>query len=81
MEEIPEDLIVKSFKVCGQVKDVDIDEIVAFKEGRVAESGKSKLVDLMKLDPEDIDYNSLTKKVTATCKQMFWYVMLQIIQK
>ena len=38
-EEIGEDLIVKSCKVCGQVKDVDIDEIVAFKEGRVAESG------------------------------------------
>ena len=38
--EIPSEVISKSFRVCGQVSDVGVEEIVAFKEA----SGRAKLI-------------------------------------
>ena len=56
------DLIQKSFHVCGQVKNVDIDEITWLKEGRSLCESKSALQDLMKLSPDEIDYEQLKRK-------------------
>ena len=56
------DLIQKSFRVCGQVNDVDIEEIACLKEGRSLCEGKSLLPDLMKLSPDEIDYEKLKRK-------------------
>ena len=61
-DNISTEIITKSFRVCGQVADVNIDEIVCFRDGRCAASGKHLLEDLMKLEPNDIDYASLKKK-------------------
>ena len=41
------DLIRKSFRVCGQVKDVDIDELTCLKEGTHLNDSKSSLRELM----------------------------------
>ena len=38
-DSISRDMIVKSFRVCGQVRDVNVDEITAFQEGRCASDG------------------------------------------
>ena len=61
-DKIPNDLIVKSFRVCGQVKDLKLEEIVCFREGRCAAEGKPLLEELLKLSPQDIDYNALKQK-------------------
>ena len=45
---------------------VDIDEIVAFQDGRVAADGKKKLEELLRLDPKDIDYGLLQKQHDET---------------
>ena len=60
------DLIRKSFRVCGQVKDVDIDEISCLKEGTSLHYSKSSLRELMKLSPDEIDYEELKKKEGLT---------------
>ena len=65
-DKIPKDLIIKSFRVCGQVKDLNLDEIVCFRKGRCAADGKPLLEDLLKLSPDDIDYHSLKKKTETT---------------
>ena len=65
-DKIPEENIVKSFRVCGQVEDLDIDEIVAFQDGRVAADGKKQLEELLRLDPKDIDYGLLQKQHEET---------------
>ena len=56
------DLIRKSFRVCGQVKDCDIDEITCLKEGSSLHDSKSSLGELMKLSPDEIDYEQLKRK-------------------
>ena len=56
------DLIHKSFRVCGQVKNVDIVEITCLKEGRSLCESKSALQHLMKLSPDEIDYEQLKRK-------------------
>ena len=48
--------------MCGQVKDVDIDEITCLKEGTHLHDSKSSLRELMKLIPDEIDYETLTRK-------------------
>ena len=60
------DLIRKSFRVCGQVKDVDIDEISCLKEGTALHYSKSSLRELMKLSPDEIDYEQLKRKEGLT---------------
>ena len=52
-KSLTRDLIQKSFRVCGQVKNVDIDEITCLKEGRSLCESKSALQDLMKLSPDE----------------------------
>ena len=61
-----EDVIRKSFRVCGQVKDVNIDEIVSFQDGRLAAEGRCKLKELFELNPKDIDYNLLKRQHEET---------------
>ena len=56
------DLIRKSFRVCGQVKDVDIDEITCLKEGSSLHDSKSSLCELMKLCPDETDDEQLKRK-------------------
>ena len=56
------DLTIKSFHECGQVKDVDIDEITCLKEGTHLHDSKSSLRELMKLLPNEIDYEKLKRK-------------------
>ena len=56
------DLIRKSFRVCGQVKDCDIVEITCLKEGNSLHDSKSSLRELMKLSPDEIDYEQLKRK-------------------
>ena len=60
-DNISEEVIRTSFHVCGQVKDVNIDEIVSFQDGRVAADGREKLSELFELNPKDIDYETLTR--------------------
>ena len=48
------DLIRKSFRVCNQVKDIDIDEMTCLKEGSSLHDSKSSLRELMKLSPDEI---------------------------
>ena len=57
-------MIVKSFRVFGQVRDVNVDEITAFQEGRCPSDGKSKLLNLIELDHNDIDFEMLEKLST-----------------
>ena len=60
---LPTDLkIIKSFKICGQVEDLNVDDIVSFQDGRVASSGRDQLISLLKLDLKDIDYELLIKQ-------------------
>ena len=54
-DNISNDLIEKSFRVCGQMPNINVDDIVAFKDGRVAEYGKARLEELLKLDLMDLD--------------------------
>ena len=63
-DSITRDMIVKSFRVCGQVRDVNVDEITAFQEGRCASDGKSKVQNLIELDHNDIDFEMLEKLST-----------------
>ena len=56
------DLIRKSFCVCGQVKDVDIDETTCLKQGSSLHDSKSSLPELMKLSPDETDYEQLKRK-------------------
>ena len=61
-DNISEEIFKKSFRVCGQVKDIKyIEEIVLIQNGRVAEEGKTQLRELLKLDPKDLDYHLLNK--------------------
>ena len=48
-------LIKKSFQVCGQVADVNIDEIACLKEGKSLNKSKPALQYLMSLKPDEID--------------------------
>ena len=67
---LPTDLkIIKSFKVFGQVEDLNVDDIVAFQDGRVASSGRDQLISLLKLDPKDIDYELLKKQHEETTRK------------
>ena len=67
---LPTDLkIIKSFKICGQVEDFNVDDSVAFQDGRVASSGRDQLISLLKLDPKDIDYELLKKQHEETTRK------------
>ena len=67
---LPTDLkIIKSFKVFGQVEDLNVDDIVAFQDGKVASSGRDQLISLLKLDPKDIDYELLKKQHEETTRK------------
>ena len=44
------------------MKDVDIDKIICSKEGAHLHDSKSSLCELMKLIPDDIDYEKLKRK-------------------
>ena len=46
----------------GQVKNVDIDKITCLKEGCSLCESKSALQDLMKLSPDEIDYEQSKRK-------------------
>lgn len=70
-DKITKEMLIKSFRVCGQVRDVNIDEISAFKEGRCAESGKEKLKILWGMDANNIDYE-LLKKLLHMWLSMLW---------
>ena len=67
---LPTDLkIIKSLKICGQVEDFNVDDSVAFQDGRVASSGRDQLISLLKLDPKDIDYELLKKQHEETTRK------------
>ena len=44
------------------MKDIDIDEIACLNEGRSSCESKSALRDMMKLSPDEIDYEKLKRK-------------------
>ena len=48
--------------MCGQVKDVFIDEITCLKEGSPLHDSKASLRELMKLSPDVRDYEQLVRK-------------------
>ncbi len=58
-EQITKEQIIKSCKICGQVEHLNVEDIVAFQDGRVASSGREQLISLLELDPKDIDYDLL----------------------
>ena len=53
-ETISPDMVVKSFKVCGQAPNVTVSDILTFKEGKACGEGRQKLENLW-----DINVNSL----------------------
>ena len=55
-------MIGKSFCVCSQVKDVDIDQITCLKEGSSLYDSKSSLRKLMKVNPDEVDYEQLKRR-------------------
>ena len=61
--KISKEMIIKSFRVCGQVRDIQVEEITAFKDGRCAEAGRVQLKKLLELDPTEIDYELLDKQL------------------
>ena len=68
-EQITKEQIIKSFKICGQVEDLNVEDIVAFQDGRVASSGREQLISLLELDPKDIDYDLLKKQHEETTRE------------
>ena len=54
-KSVSSDLIIRSFRVCGQVSDVNIDEIQCLQEGKSLSEGKQVLRDLLALAPNEID--------------------------
>ena len=55
-------LIQKEFRACGHVKNVDIDEITCLKRNVPYVKVNRALQDLMKLSPDEIDYEQLKRK-------------------
>ena len=70
-DNISNDLIEKSFRVCGQMPNINVDDIVAFKEGREAEYGKAWLEELLKLDLMDLDLEFLEKETEKETVHIF----------
>ena len=61
-KSLSSDLIIKSFRVCGRVSDVNIDVIQCLQEGKSLSEGKQVLRDLLALAPNEIDNANLKKK-------------------
>ena len=74
-KSLSSDWIIKSFRVCGQVSDVNIDEIQCLQEGKSLSEGKQVLRDLLALAPNEIDYVNLKKKKMK--KRKTWLIHFQ----
>ena len=65
--DITPDIILKSFKVCGQAPDTEVSDILAFKEGKTCALGRETLENLWSVDIDTVDLDLLTlKKVENT---------------
>ena len=73
-KSLSSDLIIKSFRVCGQVSDGNIDEIQCLQEGKSLSECKQVLRDLLALAPSEIDCVNLKKKMK---KRKTWLIHLQ----
>ena len=56
---ISKDVIIKSFRICGQVKDVRPDEILCMKQGKPCEEGLGKLQELLAFPTHQVDLDRL----------------------
>ena len=61
-EGITADIILRSFKVCGQMPDCQVSDILAFRDGKTCSGGREKLETLWDVDPARIDLDLLTMK-------------------
>ena len=58
-DDIPEDMITNSFKVCGQVLNSEVSDILAFRDGRTCSEGRAMLENLWSYDINEIDLQLL----------------------
>ena len=56
---ITKDVIIKSFKICGQVKDVRPNDILCMSQGKPCEEGLGKLQELLAFPIHQLDLNKL----------------------
>jgi len=56
---IPKDVIVKSFKICGHVKDVIPSDIQCMSKEKPCEEGLGKLQELLAFPTHQLDLNKL----------------------
>ena len=61
-ETIFPDMVVKSFKVCGQAPNILVSEILTFKDGKACEEGRQKLENLWEINVNNIDLMLLELK-------------------
>ena len=61
-EDITPDIIIKSFKVCGQSPDTEVGDILAFRDGMTCTQGRQNLEYLWSVPIDFIDLNLLSVK-------------------
>ena len=60
--DIGPEMIMNSFKVCGQLPGVEVADILSFRDGKTCASGRAQLESLWNLDSDNIDMNLLCMK-------------------
>ena len=64
---IPEEMVLKSFKVCGQAPDIEVSDILAFRDKKTCADGRPKLESLWDINLDRIDFELLElKELEAT---------------
>ena len=58
-DSIRKEMIIKSFRICGQFKDVKIEEMLAFRDGRVALEERNRMSELLNIDPNEVSIKKL----------------------